>query len=76
VNQPARVFVTVPSAFFKPNVAYQVRRWHEDAPQVANEVGSFTWLLDARQWAPAHEPLTLARSQELLHARYRASRAQ
>lgn len=69
----ARVLVVERSAFFTPGRPYAVIRWNDSGdPWVVNDAGSKTWLLHRHQWAPFPEPMTLARSQELLHANWLA----
>lgn len=71
-----RVAIVVMSKFFTLGKSYEVRRWHDDCPQVRNDVGTFTWLLDPRQWIKLDPPMTQARSQKLLHERYLRDREQ
>jgi hypothetical protein len=71
----SHVLVTRPSHYFTPGRQYAVMTWNEGTPKVRNDLGSFTWLVDPRGWQAVPEPMTMRRSQELLHARYRADRA-
>lgn len=71
-GRPAQVMVITTSAFFTRGKPYDVIRWNDGTPWVVNDRGSKTWLVEPRMWAPVPEPMTLRRSQDLLHAAYRA----
>lgn len=70
----ARIIFTGESRYFQTGVSYGVSTWRDGCPWVVNDLGSKTWLLEPSDWTPVAEPMTIERSQRMLHANEMARR--